>query len=49
MSSSALDLVFGAAMRTCCNRVSRANTLEKCDKILRRAFAVAMSVAVLLF
>ena len=35
-------------MRTCCNRVSPANTLEKRDKILRRAFAVAASVAVLL-
>jgi uncharacterized protein (DUF305 family) len=35
-------------MKTGCNRVSRANTLEKCDKILRCASAVAMSVAVLL-
>ena len=34
-------------MRTCCNRVSRANTLE-CNKTLRRAFAAAMSIAVLL-
>jgi uncharacterized protein (DUF305 family) len=35
-------------MRTCCNRVRRAKTLEKCDKILRRAFAVATTLAVLL-
>jgi uncharacterized protein (DUF305 family) len=35
-------------MRTGWNRASRAMTLDKCDKIVRRVFAAAVSVAVLL-